>query len=129
MKKAFVVTINEGYMFALNCAFNANKFFGTNADFHVLYHHETPEEYRTACTKAFAPYFKIVWKHQCIGLASLIDSTTKILSHNITHNIISCFGGQYGINYIIDISAYNRWVFNMIFTASYRLAKILIFCK
>ena len=61
MKKAFVVTINEGYMFALNCAFNANKFFGTNADFHVLYHHETPEEYRTACTKAFAPYFKIVW--------------------------------------------------------------------
>jgi len=36
-KYAFIVTINWGYMFALNCTMNAAKYFGTNADFHILY--------------------------------------------------------------------------------------------
>lgn len=60
MKKAFVVTISPGYMFSLNCNFNSNKYFGTNADFHILYHPEMEKDYMDACTKAFSE-FNIIW--------------------------------------------------------------------
>jgi len=57
---SFVVTISPGYMFALNATMNSMKYYGTNADFHVIYHSATPVEYREACSKAFP--FDVIWE-------------------------------------------------------------------
>lgn len=59
MKHAFILTISTGYMFSLNATMNAMKHFGTNADFHVIYHEAVPQEYMDACSKAFP--FKVFW--------------------------------------------------------------------
>jgi hypothetical protein len=59
MKSAFLATINPGYMFSLNATMNAMKYYGTEADFHILYHAAMPKEYMEACSKAFP--FDVVW--------------------------------------------------------------------
>lgn len=58
MKYTFITTVTPGYMFALNCNFNTNKYYGTNADFHIL-HSSMEPDYMTICESAFP--FKIVW--------------------------------------------------------------------
>lgn len=60
-RNAIITTVSGGYMFALNANFNTNKFFATNADYHVIYHDSIPQEYREACTRAFADSFEIRW--------------------------------------------------------------------
>lgn len=60
-KFAIITTVSGGYMFALNANFNTNKYYGTNADYHVIYHDSIDEEYRKACTEAFKKDFNIIW--------------------------------------------------------------------
>lgn len=59
MRYTYITTVSEGYMFALNCNFNTNKFYGTNADFHVLHNGTITEDYMKRCNDSFP--FKIVW--------------------------------------------------------------------
>ena len=59
MKNAFIVTISGSYMFCLNATFNAMKHYGTNADFHVIYHEEMNKRYMERCSEAFP--FKVIW--------------------------------------------------------------------
>lgn len=63
MKSAFIVSINWGYMFALNCNFNAMKYFKTDADFHMIYFfpemNERIEEYMQITKDAFP--FNVFW--------------------------------------------------------------------
>jgi hypothetical protein len=56
---AFVATISPGYMFSLNATMNAMKYYGTEADFHIVHHEAMTQEYMDACSKAFP--FKVVW--------------------------------------------------------------------
>lgn len=59
MKNAFVVTISLGYMFSLNATINAMRYFGTDADFYILYEWQTPKELIEAYKKAFPNTFWI----------------------------------------------------------------------
>ncbi len=59
MRYAFITTVSPGYMFALSCNFNTNKYYGTNADFCVLYHNAMEKDYMERCEKAFP--FQIRW--------------------------------------------------------------------
>lgn len=59
MRHTFITTITPGYMFSLNCNFNTNKYYGTNADFCVLYHNSMEKDYMAKCETAFP--FKIAW--------------------------------------------------------------------
>jgi len=62
MKHAIISTVNHGgYMYALNCTMNALNYFGTKADFHLLYF-GTPisQGYKDACSSAFP--FKVIWE-------------------------------------------------------------------
>lgn len=63
MKFAYVTSISPGYMFSLNANFNTNKYYGTNADFIVLYSHMDTDyeiEYMKKCSESFP--FKIEWR-------------------------------------------------------------------
>ena len=60
-KFAIVTTVSDGYMFALNANFNTNKHYGTNADYHVIYHDAMSKDYMDACTEAFKDDFEIHW--------------------------------------------------------------------
>ena len=58
MKFAYISTVSEGYLFAVNATMNAAHYYGTNADFHLLYR-AVSDEYRERSKDAFP--FKIVW--------------------------------------------------------------------
>jgi hypothetical protein len=59
MKYTFVVSVSYAYLFALNCTINAAKYFGTTADFNIIYDDDITQEIRDAYTDAFP--FKIIW--------------------------------------------------------------------
>jgi len=59
MKHTFVVSTSYAYLFALNCTINAAKYFGTTADFHIIYADDITPEMRDAYNDAFP--FKIFW--------------------------------------------------------------------
>lgn len=59
MKYSFVVSVNSFYLFALNCSINAAAFFGTNADFNILYDDDIFEEDRNKYSNIFP--FEIKW--------------------------------------------------------------------
>lgn len=61
-KYAYVTSVSPGYMFALNANFNSNKFYGTNADYVVLYDSWMAQDpdYMKRCETAFP--FKVIWK-------------------------------------------------------------------
>jgi len=59
MKYAYIATVNPGYMFSMNATINANKYYGTNADVHLLYFGNFKEEYMKRCETAFP--FEVRW--------------------------------------------------------------------
>jgi len=64
MKYAYISTISPGYMFAMNATLNANKYYGTNADVHLLYPNSVEKDpvemaYMKRCETAFP--FKVKW--------------------------------------------------------------------
>lgn len=94
MKYAFVTSVSPGYMFALNCNFNSNKFYGTNADFVVLHSYmDTPEEveYRKKCESAFP--FKIDWRN-------MHDYSTCF--HNSKYAVAKALAEEYDVICLID---------------------------
>jgi hypothetical protein len=59
---AFITTVSPGFLFALNANFNTNKYYGTNADFCVLYDGyvaKDENDYMERCKDAFS--FNIRW--------------------------------------------------------------------
>ena len=59
MKYAFSLTASSGYMFSVNSTINACKYFGTEADFYILYHPSITEEVRNSYKDMFP--FKITF--------------------------------------------------------------------
>jgi hypothetical protein len=59
MKYTFISSVSYGYMLALNANLNTNSYYGTNADFHILYDGSISEDYRKRCIDSFP--FKIEW--------------------------------------------------------------------
>lgn len=92
-KFAIITTISSGYMFALNVNFNTNKFFGTNADYHVIYHEEMDKQYMEDCIEAFKDHFKIIW---------IPMSEVSRDFHNAKYKYAKTLAGQYDAICLID---------------------------
>lgn len=58
-KFAIITSVSPGYMFAANCVINANEFYKTNADVHLLYQYMEPE-YIEKSKKEKYP-FSVTW--------------------------------------------------------------------
>lgn len=56
MKRAFITSVSEGYMFALSATMNATRFFGTEAEWHIIHTPTMPRAY----LEALAKHFKVV---------------------------------------------------------------------
>ena len=59
MKTTFVVSVSYCYLFALNCTINAAKYFGTTADFNVIYANDISQEMIDSYSNKFP--FEIKW--------------------------------------------------------------------
>ena len=77
MKYSFVVSESGSYLFSLNCTINAMKYFGTDADFHIIYG-GTPKEVRDSYTDAFP--FSIIW-HPIEDLWNSLEIPAKMKPH------------------------------------------------
>lgn len=58
MKYTFVVPVSRAFLFALNCTINAAKYFGTTAEFNIIYD-DIDQEIRDSYSNSFP--FKIRW--------------------------------------------------------------------
>jgi hypothetical protein len=58
MKYTFVVSASRAFIFALNCTINAAKYFGSTADFNIIYD-DISQEVRDTYNNTFP--FKIIW--------------------------------------------------------------------
>jgi len=71
MKYTFVVSVSRGFLFALNCTLNAAKYFGTTAEFHIIYD-DVDKETRDVYTNSFP--FKVTW-HPLMDLYNQLPIT------------------------------------------------------
>jgi hypothetical protein len=96
MKHAVISSVSGGgYMYSLNCTMNALKYFGTRADFHLLYYgnpKSIKQEYKDACSSAFP--FKVVW-------IPVSDFDGKGM-HNVKYVYAKTLKGQYDSVCLID---------------------------
>ena len=96
MKYAYISTISPGYMFAMNANLNANKYYGTNADVHLLYHESMEKDsievaYMKKCENSFP--FKVKW-------IKLNDFGTGF--HNAKYNYAKSLKNEYDAVCLID---------------------------
>lgn len=96
MKYAYISTIDPGYMFAMNANMNANQYYGTNADVHLLYssnmdNDSVEVEYMKKCESAFP--FKVKW-------IKLNDFGTSF--HNAKYNYAKSLKDEYDAVCLID---------------------------
>jgi len=78
-------------MFALNATMNANKYYGTNADFHILYNPSLDEDYRKRCETAFP--FEVRW-------IELRDANSSF--HNAKYKHAASLADEYDAVCLID---------------------------
>jgi hypothetical protein len=74
MRYAFAVSVSEAYMFGLNCTINAAKYFGTDADFHII-HDDISESKRNAYNKRFP--FNVYWYDIHDVMKEIVVTATK----------------------------------------------------
>jgi hypothetical protein len=73
MKHTFITPISRAFLFPVNCTINAAKYFGTNAEFNLIYD-DIDKETRDAFTNSFP--FKITW-HPILDLYNQLPITAK----------------------------------------------------
>lgn len=90
MKYAYISTISPGYMFSMNASMNANKYYGTNAEVHLLYS-LIDKDYMKRCETAFP--FKVKW-------IPLTDYGTSF--HNAKYSYAASLKNEYDAVCLID---------------------------